>query len=223
MTRAELVAYIRQQTLIEEYELDDTAIEAYLTQGLLEIASLFEWPWTEAFDAISLVDGTPAYDVPADFMQLKNLSYVGQGRTQLAPTTQLDVVEEFGEIVGDSALPDRYYYAGGQIHFVPTPDAAQDVTIFYYATPDLQDFDADSDEPPFHGAYHLVLAHYGIARVWEYMEFFDRAGKAEGEYYSMIDRMANFYSIQVPRGPLVVGGGPNYAVRRRKPYVGWPE
>lgn len=209
MTLVELRTWVRRQTLITTAELADLALNSILGQALLDAASRYQWPWAYTTVTIPLVDGTTSYDLPDDIMFLDELVYVGQGPTRLARTSIQAVTAEFGAEVGDSDLPDRYYLdaAGAEITFVPTPDAAQDITAYYFATPDLDDFDADGDSPPFHAAFHLALAEYATAKVWDQYEQEDKGGFYMQMYLDTLNRMAIFYDLRLPAQPFVVGGG----------------
>lgn len=208
MTLAELRAWVRRTTLVTSSELSDSDLNSIMAQGLADIAARYDWPWAYKTATISLVDGTSEYSLPADTMKIDELVYDAEGKTRLARTTIQAVKAEFGDVVGDSDLPDRYYLtAGDKIVFVPTPDAAKTVNVFYYATPDPTLFDADGEEPPFHSAFHLAIAEFAASTVWDSLEQEDRGGFYLQRYLDTLNRMALFYDARLPDEPMVVGGG----------------
>jgi hypothetical protein len=209
VTLAELRAWVRRQTLVTTGELSDANLTIILGQGLIDVASRYQWPWAYATDTIDLADGTSSYALPDDMMELDDLVYSGEGPgARLARTSLQAVKAEYGDLVGDSDLPDRYYLtAGDEIVFVPTPDAIKTVNVFYYATPDLDAFDADGDSPPFHSAFHLALAEFATSFVWDSLEQEEKGGYYLQRYIDTVGRMAAFYDVRLPSQPFVVGAG----------------
>lgn len=208
MLRSELRSWVRRQTLVTTGELSDADLNAILFQGLVDTASRYHWPWTYKTATISLVDGTTNYALPTDLMELDDLVYDGEGPgARLARTSVQAVKAEYGDVVGDSDLPDRYYLsANDQIVFVPTPDAAKTVNVFYYATPASTVFDDDAESPPFHSAFHLALAEYATSHIWDSLEQEDKGGYYLQRYLDTLGRMAAFYDLRLPSEPFVVGG-----------------
>lgn len=209
MTLAELRAWVRRQTLVSTSELSDSDLNNILRQALIDVASRYQWPWAYATGTIELADGTASYALPTDMMELDDLVYDGEGPgARLARTSLQAVKAEYGDVVGDSDLPDRYYLsAGDQIVFVPTPNAVKTVNVFYWATPALVAFAADGDTPPFHSAFHLALAEFATSLVWDSLEQEDKGGYYLQRYLDTAGRMAAFYDLRLPAQPFVVGGG----------------
>jgi hypothetical protein len=208
VTITELTAWVRRQTLVTTAELSDADLMALLQQGLLDTATRWEWPWCYAEATIALVGGTPTYNLPADTMWIKALIHDGEGaNARLARTTIEAVQAEFGDSVGDSDLPHSFYLENAQVTFIPTPDAAKTVNVHYYATPDLADFDTGADEPPFHPAFHVLLAEYVSALVWESLENDEKMILFTQKYDTTVGRMATFYASTLPAQPVIVGGG----------------
>lgn len=218
MNKGELRTRIRRQTLIDSTELSDAEIDQDMEQGILDVASRARWPFLYATDTISLLAATAEYNLPADFMFLEELTHDAEGHAPLERTTQAAVKAIYGDDVGDSDLPNLWYPTTDQkIIFVPTPSAAKTVNITYYKTPDLTLFDEDTEEPPWHSSFHLILADVASAFIWEREEQEEKAGFYWGRYFNGIERMAQFYENRLPAEPLIVGGG---TARRR--YVRTP-
>jgi hypothetical protein len=208
MTRVELLARVRQQTLISSTELTDAAVNALLLEGLYDIAGRYpRWPWAFTSGSIDIAAATSSYALPATLIQLESVAHTGLGATPLVLTSKEAVLRQYGEVPG-SGLPTRYYQSGQNIVFVPTPDnSAQNVSITYFAFPASTTFDADTELPPFAVAFHQILADYAIATIWEREELEEKAQYYWARYFDGVERMAKFYQIQLPAISLIVGGG----------------
>lgn len=223
MTRAELLALVRRQTLVVSGELSDTTIEGDLLQAIHDMSGRYRWPFLKAEATISLVDGTSDYSLPSDLMYLDTLIYDGEGTAPLERTTPEAVKALYGDDVGDADLPHLWYEVDHDtIRFVPTPDAAQDVNVIYYTVFDDTDFDDDAESPPFPAAYHEMVADFAIARFWEREEQEDKASYYWSRYFNGIERLATYYSSRLPAEPLVVGIGSTRYQHRRVP-AWWTE
>lgn len=224
MNRADLRTFIRRQSLITTTEISDASLNTDLEQGILDVATQYAWPWMLKIGTITTAAGTPAYALPADLMYIRNLIHDAEGQASLEPTT-LEVVKlVYGDNVGSSDLPHLWYQSEpAKITFVPTPSAVKTVNLHYYATPDLATtFNQDTHTPPWHSAFHIILADYALNKIWEREEDYGRASDHLGRYLQGVDRMANYYTQRFPAQPLVVGGGLS-RTRLRRPFDGWPE
>ena len=92
----------------------------------------------ETSDTISLVDGTAAYSLPANFREYIRIFYTKSGdnyQREIAIIHPDDAVRNF-PLTDDKRSPDAAFIAGDQITFLPTPDDAYTVTIDYYGKVD---------------------------------------------------------------------------------------
>lgn len=218
MTRAELRALFRRQTLASTDEISDAEVNADLLQAIHDMSTRYRWPFLRAESTIALADGTKDYDLPSDLMYLVELNYDGEGALPLDKTTSAEVKAMYGDDVGDSDNPHLWYEVDHDtIRFVPTPDAVATVNVFYYKVFDDTDFDADGESPPFPTGFHDMVADFATARFWEQEEEEERAGYYWQRYFNGVERLAGFYASRMPSQPWVVGGGVFQARRNRVP------
>jgi len=223
VNRLALRTRVRRQSLVTTAELSDIQINDDLAQGILDVATLYAWPWMRKTGTIALAAGTAEYALPSDLMYLESLIHDNVGAAPLHRTT-LDVVKTiYGDSVGSSDLPHLWYQSSDiKIVFVPTPSAIKTVNVHYYATPAATAFDDDTESPPWHIAFHGLLVDFALAEFWEREETVPMAQYYRQKFYEGVERMATFYSQALPPAPLVVGQGISRR-RLRKPFQGWPE
>jgi hypothetical protein len=220
VTRAELLALVRQQTLISTTELADAAVVALINEGLADVGVRAEWPWAYDGHSFDFEVDTASYALPTDLNFLKEVIYSGQGAWAQPHRTTLESVRaRFGDDVGEADLPPEYYRTGTTLTFVPTPTSTQTVVLRFYKEPDS--LDETTDAPTFNAAFHPMLADYAIAKLWEREEMEEKANFYWSRYFDHLDRMIQFYNVQLPSEPMIVGGG--NPVTYRKPWTNWPE
>lgn len=224
MDRTALRAAVRRLSVVSDQDTTDAQLNEDFNNGVLDVASQYAWPWMQKTGTITLAAGTTTYALPTDLMYMENLIHDAEGRAPLERTTLAVVKAIYGDDVGSSDLPHLWYQANDkQITFVPTPSATKTVNVHYFATPDVATiFATDAGVPPWHSAFHRLLVDYALMNVWEREEESQRAQEAAGRYLNAVERMANYYTQNFPTAPIVVGGGIS-RIRRRKPFVGWPE
>ena len=213
--RAAIRDWIREQTLVEVDDFADDKINNIIDQGIREISAKFDWPYLAESEQINLVQGTPAYNIPADMAKLRAIVHDGfQVRIrEVAPTT---VWEAEGGLPTDGS-PKQFFIWAGQFVFRPIPDAAGTATVYYHRTPTL--LTNDNQEPEFDSQFHLVLADYGSQIVWEREEEFEKAEVFGQRFSQGVERMARFYLNRGADSPMTFGERPNRV--RRGPVFPW--
>lgn len=214
-TRAAIRDYVRQQTLVEEDDWADSKVNAVINQGLYVLSTRFEWPWLAATDTLSVIAGTSSYTMPADLARSRAItrSDKAQRLVEVSPHQILGVYG--GDLpTGD---PTAYYVHGRTLYLDKIPSTSASYSWLYYKQPST--LDNDVDEPTFAAEFHLVLADYAIAKVWEREEDFTKADDAMKDFDQGVESMAIYYLDVSPDRPVVFGG--RNATLSRYPNMPW--
>lgn len=205
-TLSDLRTVVRHQTLAETDDVSTALLNTYLNQGYYELSLAFDWPWVQETYAISVVDGTQGYAVPADYRVLLAIVDEDKRRT-LTQLTPQEALGRFGGDMPEGSDATYYYIWEDTINLIPIPDttAASRYTLYYQKA--VTALSADADEPLFADEFHLILAYYAIARVWEHEEEFDKARQSDDTFNQKAGQMARYYNKRERRVPLVLGGG----------------
>lgn len=199
-------AMVRLNTLVETDDVSDAELLKYINLGYQEIASLYRWPWLETSASINVTASTQSYSLPAD--HLRSISIVDASEKRKLERISADLAfEEWGGDF-DSADPANYYFVfGGSIYFVPTPATTESAayTHYYIKQPTL--LSAGTDTPEWTDEFHLVLADYASARVWEREEDLEKASAYTQRYLTGLGRMVEYYMNREDDQPLVYGNG----------------
>jgi hypothetical protein len=141
----------------------------------------------------------------------------------LQELAQLDADVMYG---GDppSASEANFFYTWGESVFllpVPDTDETDAYLVRYYRSATL--LSNDTDSPEFDPSFHLILADYSIARVWEREEDIGKMEAADQRFDQGIERMAQFYLNRAEDTPLIMGGGKTgrYAERSEFRNMSW--
>ena len=140
------------------FTLDD--FTKYLNFAMRRVARKVDFYAEEASQAFVTVAGTASYSWPTDLGRLRYVQLVDD-------TTVLDVVRrrDLDNTPASTGKPSCYALAGAGIVLYPTPDAAYDLLLRYYALPALMS--ADSDVPAIPEDYHEALTFYALKRCCE--------------------------------------------------------
>ena len=130
------------------------------------------------------VANTRAYAVPSDFVSMVRLEhYVPSDVSDVEKIDEIAFprIEAQGEWpVNDTGKPWRYFIRGEQIEFIPIPDKAYDLRIYYNNKKTV--FSADADIPAAPPGFHDMIAVYTAILAKEKNEQDPRS------LYTMYDR-----------------------------------
>lgn len=199
-TRGEIRDWVRQQTLVESDDFSDAKLNTVLDQGIREIAMAHRWPFLEASTTFQTTEDVAGYPFPSDFARLEAVYF--DGGDPLVETTRRDAQKEFGDETASEA--ERYYFWQEQINLAPIPNVAfVDVNVDYQREPTL--LANDTDVPEFHSAFHMILAEYGAAKVWEREEDLERSAFHARMFARGVRDMIDFYSARGKDDPIIFG------------------
>ena len=133
----ELIKQVKDFCMISDTTYDTTILQKLnLVQWQL-YNSHFHWRDLETYSTVATVDGQAYSTVPTDMGVLYDLR---QGDT--APYVKLEYVapQKFHALIPQPTLfseekPRYYTWWGGRLYFYPIPDAAYNLTAFYYKKP----------------------------------------------------------------------------------------
>jgi hypothetical protein len=203
--RATIRDWVRQHTLIEDDDYADSKINNVIDEAVRDLSTQFSWPFLEASTTITLVDTQPNYALPADFATMNSAQ-----RSDMAYLLkELHPRDAWARWAPDAGAdkPTHFYFWGGDIYFAPTPTGPTlpDVTLRYYKMPTLMT--NDTDTPEWDPQFHMLLAEFTAAKVWEREEDNARSQWHLERYYAAVERMARYYLNRAVDYPMVIGGG----------------
>lgn len=138
--------------------LDD--VTRYLNIALRRVARKIDFYAEESSQAFATVAGTAAYAWPTDLGRMRYLRLVDDA-VVLTPTR----LREVDSSAASTGKPRLYALSGAGVMLYPTPDAAYNMMLRYYALPALMV--ADTDVPAIPEDYHSSLTFYAIQRCYE--------------------------------------------------------
>lgn len=203
--RSDIRDWVRQHTLIESDDYGDAKVDNVINQAVRDLSTQFNWPFLQTSSQVTLVTDTAEYALPSDFAHLEAAI-----RSDCAcPIKEVTPQDAWARWKSDatSDKPTHFYLWGDNIVFAPTPSGASlpTVTLYYYRQPTTLDNDVDT--PEFHPQFHLVLAEFAAAKVWEREEDLARSNYYMDRYYQGVENMARYYLNRANDYPLVIGGG----------------
>lgn len=135
--------------------LSATTLNRWINDGQRLFCSSFEFPWLEATDTDTTVDGTQNYNIPSDCRKLLAV-YVNDEKYTYVPFTQKDNVP-----TGGSANARAYYVFDDDIYLIPTPDSA--------TAGETIDFFISRTRQLFPVTLILLIFQQGSKRLWSFM------------------------------------------------------
>lgn len=210
--------FVREQTLIETDDWSNVKIDNVINEGIQEVASRFRWPFLAGSAQVSVTSGTQSYALSSIASDVQRIAAIidNDKRVKLQEIEAQYAWELYG---GDPTTSDEataFYIWADTLYLVPVPTAteADAYTMFYYKSPTL--LSNDTDTPQWSSQFHMLLAEYAIARVWEREEDYSKSGVAQARFDARVEQMARHYLNRVEDEPLIYGKG-RYGLRHRNP------
>lgn len=210
--------FVREQTLIEADDWSNTKIDNVINEGIREVASRFRWPFLASSAQVSVTSGTQSYALSGIASDIQRIAAIidNDKRVKLQEIEAQYAWQVYG---GDPTTSDEatgFYIWGDTLYLVPSPTATETdaYTLFYYKSP--TELTNDTDTPEWSSQFHMLLAEYAIARVWEREEDYSKSAAAQGRFDARVEQMARHYLNRVEDEPLIYGEG-RYGLRHRNP------
>jgi hypothetical protein len=150
---------LRSEVLAHEINPSVARVNSFLNEALRVIARQIDFYSEEASEAFSTVSGTSTYAWPTDLGRVRYLRNVDD-------TTTLGVVRlrDLDVLPLSRGQPVCYAADGSNLTLWPTPDGVYDLSLRYWALPDLMV--NDSDIPAIPEDYHRLLTYYALDRCY---------------------------------------------------------
>lgn len=219
-TRANIRDYIREQTVIETTDWADAQVNAVIDEGYNYVATAFDWPFYFTKAAINVTADTAVYALPSDWAKTHSLVRASK-RRRLREISPKDAFERWGDDFPTSSEATAFFFdynsvagAAPALHLVPTPSATETTAYqhYYFTTPTL--LAADGSSPEWVSMFHMILADYGVWKVWQREEDYDKAAKARDDFLDGLDRMARHYLNMADDRPVILGESRDHFRRR---------
>ena len=212
---SEIRDWVREETLVEINDWSNAKINIVINEGLRQLSAKFPWPFLATSSQLSVTAGTQSYsfDVVSDFAgtgkKLFRIEAIvdNNRRVKLNEIAASDAFQMYGGDMPEAGDSDLFFTWGNAIYLLPVPDANESnaYTIYYYQSPAA--LVNETDEPEWDERFHLVLADFAIARVWEREEEVGKMQAADQRFDMGVERMAQFYLNRAQDYPAILGGG----------------
>lgn len=214
MTGAEIIARVREQSLVSTAQFSDADLLLVLNEGERFISSLEKWPYLFESTEEDYTADTREYDLSAD-LSVTDLAFIDQivdkntHKRRMSPISFQEYLDEYGD---DPRSGDpRFYYLVGvdTLGLVPVPPTttagSSGFSLYYYKRPTVMA--STSSSPEWETSLHDLLVDYGLYRIWEREEYFDEAAKAYGRFVEGVTLMKRFYNMRTVESPIIFGDG----------------
>jgi hypothetical protein len=161
------------------------------------------WPWAYALspEPVVMVPGQGEY--PLDVKVKRVLAVVETNqRYPLVSIAQSDWARRQAMNTSQSR-PTEFTFTRGTLFIFPVPDVTDTLDVFYYEHPEW----ADDDEaiPPFESSFHTAIVDWGLVRLWEQEEDFEKSGEYRQRFELKMNRMQKFYDTEFSERPMIYG------------------
>lgn len=208
--RSAIRDYAREQTLVETDDFADDKVDAVINEGLRVVSSRLLWPWLQTSTTLSVVAGTREYALPADHVYTTALIEQGDS-VRLRQVAPIDAWQQIGDDPRSSD-PEAYFIWGDTLILTTSPQSNATFDHYYYKQTDV--LVDDTDEPAFRSEFHMMLADFAIARMWEREEDFAKARQAQQRFDIRVEEMARAYLRRGSHAPMVFGQRPERGGQR---------
>lgn len=172
-----------------------TDVDRYLNEAQRRVARQIDYYAEEAQQDFATVTSTATYAWPTDLGRIRYLRNVDD--STILGMARLRVIDSWAPSNGK---PYLYAVDGPALTLYPTPDAAYNLELRYWALPPL--LVADSDTPALPSDYHEILTYYAIQRCFEREDDQQMGAYWEGRWLQALSEMkvdVKFPSADGPR------------------------
>ncbi len=218
MQRDEMRTLIRDIARIGTHDVTDANLDTFLDEGYGEVVTNRNWPWGYSLtpQTITMISGTDEYVLNSAVKQVLAVVEVDQ-RYALEAISQSEWART-KERINSTSRPQRFVFTRGTLHLFPVPGNTDDLDVYYYEHPAFAA--ADASEPVFHDSFHTILVDWGLSRMWEQEEDFDKAESYRARFEIKMERMGKFYNDEVLDRPMIYGDRPSVS-KGRFPNMPW--
>ena len=207
MNRKQLRERVRFLTLVEPHDVSDADLNALLDEGFNNVLTRAEWPWSINNVEIDVTAGDWSYDVGSEGWS-KAATVVGvyhdDNKSHLRSMSVEKALRYYRDRTG---RPEAFTVTHERQHFqitlLPIPDQDEKIWVVYRGG--IHFSTGDGDQPPWHFAFHEMLADWAIYRVWEREEDMDKSEDYRNRFELRLIEMEQFYNVQSEDRPMIFG------------------
>ena len=205
MDRLAIRTLIRDISRTEAHDTSDGVIDRYIDEAYAEVVSNRTWPWGYALapETVALTPGINEYTLPDEVKRVLTVVELEQ-RYPLTAVSQNDWART-QESIESTSRPVWYTFAQKTLFLWPVPATNDSLDVYYYEHPVWGP--DDIDEPPFDSAFHTTIVDWGLSRLWEQEEDFEKADDYRSRFEIKLNRMIRFYNTEMIDRPEIYGGG----------------
>lgn len=216
-TGTELIALVRNQTLLDSDDVADDVILGHLNRAISTVGVRFDWPFLHDSDTFDSVIGTRAYAMPTGCVYIDSIIEDGE-RRRLPEIGRMDAWDRYGDDP-PTRTPTAFFLWANQIEFLELPSAVNTYNVFFRKQPTLLASAAAS--PEWNSQFHEFLSEYAVSKLWEREEDRALAVDALDRFEIGLSELAQFYINQAQDNPLIWGERPDRKTRSRYANMPW--
>lgn len=212
--------WVREQAQYETDDWSDTKLNNVVNQGLRIISARYPWPWLLATTTLDTIASQQSYTIASDFLRLHSVLPTGVN-DRLDIVSPIEAFETWGDNFQEAATATSCFLLGSKLYLVPIPSTTATAAYQVHYVKRATIMSNDTDTPEFDSEFHLLLAEYGVAKVWEREEDFTKRDAALAQFDRGVQEMAGFYLNRTENRPMVYGE-PAYlrrGLRRNLPWL----
>lgn len=186
-------------------QVNRTRIKNWINEAQRQIAREVEGPEFQSTYSLTLIPGTYAYSLPADFLRAQVVAYPAQNTTM----NPMDLKDFFqanpSQVAGP---PQNYALDGSTLLLFPNPSTADTISLYYLANPPV--LVNDTDVPVLNGDYLHLLVDYAVRKAFEAEDDYEAAQYFEQQYKNDLAGYASDVQWRVIDRPRLVDGTWSY-------------
>lgn len=169
-----------------------------INQAILQIDGEYHWPWLEATQTISLVDGTDTYALPADYRATRSMVALNTDSSN-SVLPQVSPTQALSKVTTDVGFPMGYALYEGNIVLLPTPGAGYTLKHLYYRQ--STELVNDTDEPLIPDLWHPAVVAAAAGNIAMREELRGIKDACDVDVANWIRKMRN--ALRRSTGPVV--------------------
>lgn len=209
---------VRDISDLDTVDLPNSLLDTFVKEAFQRIVALERrWPFYQETYTLSTATNQRSYDIVnigdiREIVSIVDTTSSGNRFTEIA----YDDAEEIW--LGNTDVASRpYFWAvwGNQIHLYPKPDVSYPLTIRAYRNPSYAWLDNDLSEIDLDGWFHVLLAYYALARVYQRQEDNEMAMMYQRSFEEGVAMARRDLMKARSHRPLLLSGGKKYPTMRR--------
>ena len=218
MNLADVRTMVRDISDLDTVDLPNALLDTFVKEAFQRIVALERrWPFfQETYTVNTVIDQRP-YSIAGigdirEIISIVETTASGNRFTEIAYDDAEDIW------LGNTDVAGRPYFWAvwdAQIHLYPKPDAVYPLTVRAYRNPTYTWLANTAIEIDLDGWFHILLAYYALARVYQRQEDGEMAAMYQRSFEEGVAMARKDLMKARSHRPLLLSGGRRYPTMRR--------